>query len=225
MSAVMQQTSGKPEWPISRHMAESQNATIFTDIYQQETNISIWRRNLSLELQQFIDAYMDSGCTLQASMTVSPQNVCASINDLLDTPRQNNPLSEDVAELVAMFCYLFDLEQVGLRISTLDHSMCPRFHVDHVPCRLVTTYHGVSTQWLPEYTADRSKLGKGNQGLADEHSGVYHNASEICQLSTGDVALLKGERWEGNENAGLIHRSPAISGEERRLLLTLDFMN
>ncbi|WP_428354217.1 DUF1826 domain-containing protein [Methyloprofundus sp.] len=38
-------------------------------------------------------------------------------------------------------------------------------------------------------------------------------------------ALLKGERWEGNENAGLVHRSPAINEGERRLLLTLDFMN
>ncbi|MCZ8485672.1 DUF1826 domain-containing protein [Vibrio lentus] len=23
--------------------------------------------------------------------------------------------------------------------------MCPRFHFDQVPCRLVTTYHGVAT--------------------------------------------------------------------------------
>jgi hypothetical protein len=34
---------------------------------------------------------------------------------------------------------------------------------------------------------------------------------------------LKGERWEGNENAGLVHRSPVLLSGERRLILTLDF--
>ena len=34
---------------------------------------------------------------------------------------------------------------------------------------------------------------------------------------------LKGELWEGNETAGLVHRSPALAKDERRLLLTLDF--
>ncbi|WP_297291060.1 DUF1826 domain-containing protein [Oceanicoccus sp.] len=33
---------------------------------------------------------------------------------------------------------------------------------------------------------------------------------------------MKGELWEGNEGAGLVHRSPSLSAGERRLLLTLD---
>jgi hypothetical protein len=35
--------------------------------------------------------------------------------------------------------------------------------------------------------------------------------------------LLKGEAWIGNENGGLVHRSPNLTGGARRLLLTLDF--
>jgi len=41
--------------------------------------------------------------------------------------------------------------------------------------------------------------------------------------AVADVALLKGELWEGNEKAGLVHRSPAVPADHRRLLLTLDF--
>jgi hypothetical protein len=37
------------------------------------------------------------------------------------------------------------------------------------------------------------------------------------------VALLKGESWENNEGAGLVHRSPAVKSGQQRLLLTLDF--
>jgi hypothetical protein len=43
-------------------------------------------------------------------------------------------------------------------------------------------------------------------------------------MSAGDVALLKGEKWQGNQGAGLIHRSPALKTGERRLILTLDWL-
>ncbi|MNJ05207.1 hypothetical protein D3C73_1663800 [compost metagenome] len=44
----------------------------------------------------------------------------------------------------------------------------------------------------------------------------------IQRLQAGDVAVLKGEKWQGNEGAGLVHRSP--SGHQRRLLLSLDWL-
>ena len=47
-------------------------------------------------------------------------------------------------------------------------------------------------------------------------------AELIQQINAGEVALLKGEKWQGNEGAGLIHRSPALAPGERRLILTLD---
>ena len=59
-----------------------------------------------------------------------------------------------------MYCYLFELNEIGLSLRVLDKAMCPRFHVDHVPCRLITTYTGVTTQWLPHTSVDRSKLEK-----------------------------------------------------------------
>jgi hypothetical protein len=73
--------------------------------------------------------------------------------------------------------------------------------------------------------ADRSKLGTGNQGKPDELSGLFENASDIKQLNCGDVALLKGEIWDKNQGAGLIHRSPKLPNNLRRLLLTIDFIN
>ena len=48
-------------------------------------------------------------------------------------------------------------------------------------------------------------------------------AQEIQQLQSGDVAVLKGELWAGNENAGLVHRSPAVGSGANRLLLSMDF--
>lgn len=94
--------------------------------------------------------------------------------------------------------------------------MCPRFHVDHVPVRLITTYSGIGSQWLREGVMDRRQLGKPEaEPLQD---------SLIEQISSGDVALFKGEKWHGNEGFGLIHRSPQAAPGERRLILTLDWL-
>ena len=101
--------------------------------------------------------------------------------------------------------------------------MCPKFHVDKIPCRLVTTYQGIATEWLPHRVVNRTKLGSGSNGLSDSESGLYQQESDIQQLTSGEVALLKGENWYANERAGLVHRSPQIPDGEHRLLLTLDF--
>lgn len=44
----------------------------------------------------------------------------------------------------------------------------------------------------------------------------------IQRLQAGEVAVLKGEKWQGNEGAGLVHRSPAA--QQGRLLLSLDWL-
>ncbi|MCR9390852.1 DUF1826 domain-containing protein [Vibrio alginolyticus] len=133
-------------------------------------------------------------------------------------------LSEDVALIVDMFCCLFEVKEAGLRLTRLDSPMCPKFHFDRVPCRLVITYTGRATEWLTNDTIDRTKLGAGSLGQPDHLSGLYDSESAIRRMQPGDVALLKGSGWEGNEATGLIHRSPHVADNERRLLLTLDFI-
>lgn len=208
----------------SRRAQQSSDATIFADIYEEETNIAIWQRELAGSLKNSVAAFLESNPDFQKAMTVAPLDVVASLNKFLGTPNQSE-LSESIAELVDMFCCLFELKRAGLRLVVLDSAMCPKFHVDRVPCRLVSTYQGEATEWLPHHLVDRTKLGHGSKGQADDKSGLYHNQDDIQQLSTGDVALLKGEIWQGNENAGLVHRSPALAKEEKRLLLTLDFIS
>ncbi|GAL13441.1 hypothetical protein JCM19233_4443 [Vibrio astriarenae] len=97
-------------------------------------------------------------------------------------------LIDSIAELVDMFCFLFELKRAGVRLATLDRAMCPRFHVDRVPCRLVTTYKGIATQWLLNKDVDRSKLGQCSNGLPDEESGLISSNRSINQLRCGDVA-------------------------------------
>jgi ATP-dependent Clp protease ATP-binding subunit ClpA len=104
---------------------------------------------------------------------------------------------------------------LGGRLNRLlDKAMCPRFHVDHVPVRLITTYAGIGSQWLREGVMDRRLLSRPEAEPTER----------IEQIHCGEVALLKGTKWHGNEGHGLIHRSPAVKADERRLILTLDWL-
>ncbi|NRF13330.1 DUF1826 domain-containing protein [Vibrio coralliilyticus] len=196
--------------------------TVLGDIYQDEVNIVIWRRHFDQAFVDDVSQFVAANPNLSKSLTLSPESAYEALDYATDGTAPKK-LLENMAELVDMFCYLFDIEQAGLRLATLSGAMCPRFHVDQVPCRLVTTYHGVATQWLPNHVLDRTKLGRGANGQPDSVSGLYHQESDIQQLVCGDVALLKGGRWEGNEETGLVHRSPSNVSDQPRLLMTLDF--
>ncbi|UOE79903.1 DUF1826 domain-containing protein [Vibrio splendidus] len=200
----------------------SEQPTVLADIYQSDINIAVWQRQFDEDLTMAISEFIASNPNFSKSISLSPDNAFDKL-EFATGGTASKALLENMAELVDMFCCLFDLEEVGLRLAVLNKAMCPRFHFDQVPCRLVTTYHGVATQWLSNDLVDRSKLGRGANGQPDSASGLYNHESDIQQLSSGDVALLKGERWSGNENAGLVHRSPVTPPNETRLLLTLDF--
>lgn len=209
--------------PSMSHMVEDKQPGVLSDIYQENTNIAIWQRKLSDTLQDSVKSFVDLNPKFNTQMVLTPEDAFSSVNEAFN---HNMPeVSEDIAGLVDMFCYLFELKEVGVRLRVLDKAMCPKFHVDRVPCRLVTTYQGIGSEWLPHEVVDVTKLGHGCGGLPDNESGLYQSESDIQQLDCGNVALLKGTLWHGNENAGLVHRSPSLSSAEKRLLLTLDFIN
>jgi len=207
-----------------RRSSQGQEPLIFTDIYQEDVNIVTWQRDLTQSLKNSVSDFLVSKPEFQTSLTVTPQSAFSDIQQVIGSSEQGE-LVENIAELVDIFCSLFEISHTGLRLTALDRAMCPKFHVDRVPSRLVTTYQGVATEWLPHQVVDRTKLGIGSNGLPDSESGIYQHHDDIQQLDCGDVALLKGELWDKNDNAGLVHRSPALSAGENRLLLTLDFVN
>ena len=205
-----------------RHVVQGDKPSIFTEIYQQETNIVIWQRQLSDTLKDSVAVLLKSIPAFKATMTVAPKAVFSDVGKSLGDKIEPE-LSENIAELAIRFCYLFDLQRVRLGITAIDHAMCPKFHVDNIPCRMVTTFQGNGTQWLAHQNVNREKLVICSNGKPDDQSGIYKNKNAIQQLSCGEVALLKGAAWKGNENGGLVHRSPQVIANEHRLLLTLDF--
>lgn len=114
-------------------------------------------------------------------------------------------LEADVAELVAIFAELMQVDEVRLRFDAINTNACRRFHIDAVKARLLCTYRGHGTEFGTVETNDEVPKG-------------VHTAS------VGSPLILRGTRWpNGGFHNAVRHRSPPIEGTgETRLLLVLD---
>jgi len=203
----------------------SENIADLAEIYRPEINLCVVERSISSEMETFVTHLLSSTRAINVIETINVQ----SFNTHTLLPQHLHlqgyeAFCADIAQVIDIFSHLFELESIGLRLGMLDKAMCPRFHVDHVPCRLVCTYGGIGTQWLEDAYVDRSKLGSRSGGLSDELSGLILDADAISTMPNYAIGLLKGSRREGNELNGAVHRSPSLNATSpRRLLLTLDF--
>ena len=135
----------------------------------------------------------------------------------------NDALRSEIGWLTRVYTDLLGCSSAALRIEVLERPMCPRFHVDRTGIRLVCTWCGPGTEWLDDGWADRSRLGPGSLGLADEESGLMRPGAVVERIPTFAVGLLKGSLWQGNTGRGAIHRSPQVAPSEgRRVMLSLD---
>jgi hypothetical protein len=188
-------------------------------IYREHVNLAEWRRDLSgsvrhyaasivqelpaFSLRQVLQANVDSESLLAQLPRVDGNNEQA-----------RHDFATDLSLLCEMYACLFDIDQIGLRLSVLNRAMCPRFHVDHVVCRMICTYWGPGTEWLPEVNVNRSAVGQ-----PSDSGEKRHNETAVQRLGEGSVALLKGENWPGNEGRSEERRA---SADQPRLVVTLD---
>ncbi|MFZ5935582.1 hypothetical protein BGP84_18805 [Pseudomonas putida] len=201
--------------PVDIRQAFAESPKVLTEIFQDGVNLAVWQRRLPAQVEDFAALVVSLGQSLadQRVLDVS-EHEPPLLPDLLQEAADLHGYEGFVADvkwLVSAYTCLLGARRVGLRLRVLQGAMCPRFHVDNVPLRLLTTYVGPGSEWLEEGALERV-------GLHLAPAPV----DNIRTLQAGEVAVLKGEKWLGNEGAGLIHRSPA-SGQ-RRLLLSLDWL-
>ncbi|WP_051412978.1 DUF1826 domain-containing protein [Methylophilus sp. 5] len=112
-------------------------------------------------------------------------------------------LLTDMAQLAAVYADLLGCPHIGLRLEVTSQAMCPKFHIDRTGIRLLCTYLGPGTEWLDTDTHRRA-------------------LPVIMQAPAFALVLLKGSAWQGNQHAGVMHRSPEVPHGEQRVLLALD---
>lgn len=194
-----------------------QSPQVLAEILQDGVNLAAWQRRLPAQVADFSTVLLSLDPLLADERVIDvderhPPQLPGLLPGAADLHGYESFVA-DVAWLVAAYTCLLGARRIGLRLRVLEGAMCPRFHVDKVPLRLLTTYIGAGSEWLKEEAIDRGQLRTAQPAV-----------DNIQRLQAGEVAILKGEKWLGNEGAGLVHRSPMTAPGERRLLLSLDWL-
>ena len=116
-------------------------------------------------------------------------------------------LRMDIVALARIFAARAACSELEVRLECIDDDACSRFHQDHVPMRLLSTYRGPGTQWVPPAEAD----------LALRRQRDFRGS--VHEMPRFSVGVFAGRR---DTSGGVVHRSPPIFGTNlTRLLLCL----
>ena len=177
-------------------------------VFEPQVQVCAFPRMLDPAIADYLHG-LDQTQELQLIETVAA-DAAPVLSRLPDKPGRE-VLVQDLLLLRDIVCELHDSDGVGLRLARVGQAMCPGWHLDRVRIRLVCTYEGIGTQWFPDQAVSRGDL---TQLLTDEPPG---------QATAGEIVLLKGALWPGNEALGAVHRSPDVEPSAGlRTVVTLD---
>lgn len=186
---------------------------MLSSIHQEEKNIAICQRDI-LRLQNEIARFESSGLQFKTSGTKA--EILKLLFSRESDDNQFPMLFQDIAFLLEMFEEVSGANSFRIVLFTVNTNMCRRFHTDINDIRLLCTYSGQGTFWLPEEAVDRATHHHG--GDNDE---IVKHPELIQQALEGDVLLLKGALYP--KAKAIIHRSPSVEESgENRLLLRID---
>jgi len=192
---------------VARDVLMGRDPEILEDIHMPSVAASVWVRSPEPGFQAWINALPVD--RLPELKTVVPVHLaeaavlagCQSAG----TPAgpEQDMLAGDVGALALMMAKTLKTDHVRLRLDVSDDVMCPKFHTDNVLARMLCSYRGPGTDYVPE--------------------GAEDDPRRIRQVRTGSVALFRGRLWPDDERTGLLHRSPAVpEAVGARLLLVMD---
>jgi hypothetical protein len=146
-------------------------------------------------------------------------------------------LERDACAVVREYCAVAGTEEAVVSVSLLRGVLCRKYHVDHVPLRVMCTYLGSGTEVLSERASLAISLANDRVGrtAGDLMKGIVggfvdafaknHETTKMRKSAAEcELVLMKGERWPGNAGKAIVHRSPIIDGccGEWRLCLKVD---
>ena len=183
------------------------------DIRSPDQDLVIWQRNLPGSLSTWLDG-LDADNLPDLRVAVRPGDAQRALIPHLEecgmpAGTMRDLLLSDVSDLACVFAEITHSEFVDIRLESVSHDACWKFHRDYVEARLLTTYRGPATQWVQPQHASQ----------AIEEQRDFGGPME--QMTAGDVAVFKGSC--AGPGCGIVHRSPPIEGTGcTRLLLCLN---
>ncbi len=129
---------------------------------------------------------------------------CSIINNIFYT----NWL-KDMSNVCNIFCDIMESNTISFSLGT--SRGCTRYHIDNVPIRLLVTYFGKGTEWLPFNAESYKAYFKGQK-----NEKIIKNTTERKFIKAWDIATFRGG------TKGILHRTPDSALKSPSLQMRLD---
>lgn len=198
-------------------------ATVLEEIHDEHVSLVSWQRTLPAGLEHALSDWAHSDFatldaivpTLACDLSHATAGIAAPYCDWL---------VQDLALLVERFGDLTRSTCVRVCFGAVRTDQCRKFHYDYLRFRLITTYVGPGTEWLPDAAVDWAALAHPVTYPTDANQQIVRRQNDVRRANPGDVLVLKGAGQSSRR--GAVHRSPPIeaSGAVRVVLAvsTLD---
>ena len=177
-----------------------------------EVNLVSWHRELPSGLDaQLVEWAKRFPAQFDEIVCVPSYDLSAATRGLAEPARAW--LTMDVAILIARLAHLADARRLRVSFGAVRTGQCRKFHVDYVRYRLVTTYVGPGTEWVPDEAVRREALDHPLDCPCDANTEIVRESSVIRHALPGEVIVMKGALHP--DHRGAVHRSPPIEGTGR----------
>lgn len=202
---------------LTDHVIFVKNLKELNAIHLPNINLAIYAREVDQGLKDFIKGLdPDKLPSIHGSFNCHeiPGLLQNSLKGMTKNKRGLSLFIKDIKIITEQFSAIARKEFIRFNLYTVDNDMCKYFHSDHNNLRLLCTYNGKGTQWLPNEAWETS-MGR--------NPGRILAKNEVNQMDPFWVGVLKGEAYPDNAGRGIIHRSPPmIVGSKIRILMKLD---
>jgi hypothetical protein len=202
--------------PLSndRHLFVCSSAKLAA-IRQRALDLCVWRRQVDAHWQAWLTKHFaDSHVSFDERVDFAKPRIHRWLSSLPATPERAR-LQLDIEKLLTRFSVLARRERGRAQLHVVRTQHCPKFHVDMVRYRMITTYFGAGTEWIAESDVKRQRLAS-----SSVESAPLRRGARWQRLQSFDVAVMKGAS-ETNREFGVVHRSPHVH-DDARLVLTID---
>lgn len=194
-------------------------SSLVNEFQSVDCNLTCWHRAVPTHVSQALARWSKREaarfeCTANAPTT----ELGAAFNGL---PRACQTWMEhDVRALLQLMFEVADAQAVKVEFGIVQSDQCRKFHVDYLRYRLITTYVGPGTEWVPDSYVDRGVLLDPPDDRIQANALIVRDQAAIQRAAAGDVLLTKGARH--THGSGLVHRSPPVEHlGVRRVVLVL----
>lgn len=193
-----------------RHLV-GREPKVLEQIRDANLSVVIWERRLPRGLRDALRSWAAAQEPPRFEGLVADAGwVDAALRGFVASPARTF-LAQDLRSLVQTFRLLTGTGSVKLSFGAVTGDQCRKFHADYQRLRLITTYLGPGTEWLPEQAVRRDALFEPPACPLTANQLIVRDPGQVRRAHAGDVLLLRGHGGVTGAALGAVHRSPPIA--------------